>query len=480
MDSVYPFSRKISFSLPSLLGRECWCTLADLACIDAPMGAYLSEPVTEKETSSGSGNGLDWAASSMQGWRQSMEDSHITLTELPGFSDLALFGVFDGHGGREVALFCREYMPDEVCRHLCSAGSASSSTAPCGVSDDTVGALVDPSMQIDSSVMGATLRNSFHALDKMLEQPAYQKTLLGMKNGSAGAQGGEGADGRPKPKIASALQTSIQSELDQAKGKGSLTKQEATRLMMKISLLKRIEEQQTLPEGINDSGTAADGVGCTAVCVLLSKKEVVCANAGDSRAIMCRDGQPVELSHDHKPNDDRERRRIAAAGGTIEETPVGTGKHARINYRINGNLNLSRSIGDLQYKKRADLPQDEQMICSTPDLLTEMRSPQDEFMVIACDGIWDVKSNAQVCDFVRRGLSKKRELGLIIEDLLNDCITANPKETCGLGADNMTCIIVKFKNFDVGEFSPTLESSKDFDTSKQPGCFPFRCLRPGH
>mmetsp|Transcript_13371 Transcript_13371/g.25255 ORF Transcript_13371/g.25255 Transcript_13371/m.25255 type:complete len:446 (-) Transcript_13371:64-1401(-) len=444
------------------------------------MGAYLSEPVTEKETSSGSGNGLEWAASSMQGWRQSMEDSHITMTELPGFSDLALFGVFDGHGGREVALFCREQMPDEVCRHLCrSVGSASSSSAaPSGAGDEVLAAQVDPSRPIDSAVMGATLRHAFHAMDKMLEQPAHQKTLLGMKTGAGGAEG-EAADSRPKPKIASALQTSIQSELDQAKGKGSLTKQEATRLMMKISLLKRIEEQQAMSptEDIDESTTAADGVGCTAVCVLLSQKEVVCANAGDSRAIMCRGGLPVELSHDHKPNDDRERRRIAAAGGTIEETPVGTGKHARVNYRINGNLNLSRSIGDLQYKKRADLPQEEQMICSTPDLLVETRSPQDEFLVVACDGIWDVKSNAQVCDFVKKGLSKKRQLGLIIEDLLNDCITANPKETCGLGADNMTCIIVKFKEFDPGEFNPNLEGSKDGDTPKQPGCFPFRCLR---
>lgn len=443
------------------------------------MGAYLSEPVTEKETTTGSGNGVEWAASSMQGWRQTMEDSHITLPELPGISGIGMFGVFDGHGGQEVAVFCREHMPTEVCR-LLSGGEAEASSSSAAPGDGMGnGSCAVDSSKIDSAFMGSTLRQAFHTMDRMLEQPTYQKALLGMKEKPVGADE-QGIDARPKPKIATTLQSSIQSELDQAKGKGSLTKQEATRLMMKISLLKRIEEQQSTaaPEDIDDCSNAADGVGCTAVCVLLSQREIVCANAGDSRAIICRGGSPVELSHDHKPNDAGERRRIAAAGGTIEETPVGTGKHARTNYRINGNLNLSRSIGDLQYKKRTDLPQEEQMICSTPDLIVQPRTPQDEFMVVACDGVWDVKTNREVCDFVRSGLRRKLELGQIIEELLNDCITPNPKETCGLGADNMTCVVVKFKNIEGSDFTPTLEMpSKDSESNKQPGCFPFRCLR---
>merc|ERR1719203_773643 len=135
----------------------------------------------------------------------------------------------------------------------------------------------------------------------------------------------------------------------QAKEKGALTKEEAMHIMMKMNLLKRLEVQAAEAPPMGPTG-AADSVGCTAVCVLLSETEVLCANAGDSRALLCRAGKAVELSHDHKPNDEPERKRIEAAGGRVEEIPVGT----RMHYRINGNLNLSRAIGDLGFKQQPE------------------------------------------------------------------------------------------------------------------------------
>lgn len=67
-------------------------------------------------------------------------------------------------------------------------------------------------------------------------------------------------------------------------------------------------------------------------------KDLYIANAGDSRSILCNNGKAEELSHDHKPDNPEEKERIEYAGGQI------------INGRINGNLNLSRAIGDLEYK----------------------------------------------------------------------------------------------------------------------------------
>lgn len=422
------------------------------------MGAYLSEPVTAKESSSGYGNRLGYGCSCMQGWRQGMEDAHITLPEL-GESGLALFGVFDGHGGREVALFCRDHVPNEVQRRLGISGGSCSSTSP-------------PPLDTSTHVLGDTLRGTFHAIDTMLEQPEHQEEVLGHR-------GQKGDAGSAMQTAHGVLQASVQAELNQAKEKGALSREEVMQLMLKMNALKRLESQQT--ETVL-RGLAADAVGCTAVCVLVSPTHYVCANAGDSRAVLCRAGRPVELSHDHKPNDECERRRIYAAGGTVQESQVGQGAHARTNYRVNGNLNLSRSIGDLQYKKRTDLPQDEQVICSTPDIVVEPRRPEDEFLVVACDGVWDVKTNEQVCEFVRGQLGAGRALSDLVEDLLNDCLAADPKATCGLGGDNMTCIVVKVNEDAVGELddlSPALDVQKqDSETVKPPaGCFPFRCLR---
>lgn len=67
-----------------------------------------------------------------------------------------------------------------------------------------------------------------------------------------------------------------------------------------------------------------------------------CVEAEAARARACRAGQAVALSTDHKPNQERERRRIMNAGGFV------TDMHGQ--HRVNGNLNLSRAIGDLKYK----------------------------------------------------------------------------------------------------------------------------------
>ena len=67
-------------------------------------------------------------------------------------------------------------------------------------------------------------------------------------------------------------------------------------------------------------------------------KKMYVANAGDSRCVLCRKGKAVALSIDHKPDNEGEKKRIEKAGSTITEG------------RVDGNLNLSRSLGDLKYK----------------------------------------------------------------------------------------------------------------------------------
>ncbi|CAE7565153.1 unnamed protein product [Symbiodinium natans] len=321
----------------------------------------------------------------MQGWRTSMEDAHIAVSGLGEELDgLSLFGVFDGHGGAEVAAFCKQYLPDEVRRQLRKR-------------------LADGA-RLSGDVLGEALISSFHAMDEMLRSPEHERQLLALKQaarpsakGIGGASSSSGSsdsgsssgsdseaeekdDGKKPRGVLSLLSNSIQSTLAQARDKGSLSREEAKQVMMKMALLRRLESKAP---SLSADPAAADNVGCTAVCVLLSDTEIVCANAGDSRAVLCREGQAVELSQDHKPNEARERERIEAAGGRIEEIPVG----ARVHYRVNGNLNLSRSIGDLEYKKQPTMGHERQMICSTPDIVKMPLSKEDDFIVIACDGV---------------------------------------------------------------------------------------------
>jgi len=88
-----------------------------------------------------------------------------------------------------------------------------------------------------------------------------------------------------------------------------------------------------------------EGKGCTANVLMVLNNMLICANAGDSRCVLGEGGRAVPLSIDHKPNQKRERDRIYKAGSTIN-----------VEGRIDGNLNLSRAIGDIAHKKNPKLP----------------------------------------------------------------------------------------------------------------------------
>ena len=76
---------------------------------------------------------------------------------------------------------------------------------------------------------------------------------------------------------------------------------------------------------------------------------------GDSRAVVCTlKGEAKELSRDHKPDDKLEKARILKAGGAVDDG------------RINGNLNLSRALGDFEYKASKNLPVEEQIVTANP------------------------------------------------------------------------------------------------------------------
>lgn len=90
--------------------------------------------------------------------------------------------------------------------------------------------------------------------------------------------------------------------------------------------------------------------GSTAVAVLIKENNLYCANAGDSRAIACINGKVEVLSLDHKPNNESELKRIRAGGGWVEYN------------RVNGNLALSRALGDFVFKRNSKKKAEEQIV----------------------------------------------------------------------------------------------------------------------
>ena len=278
-------------------------------------------------------------------------------------------------------------------------------------------------------------------MDDLLRDPSSKEELLSYR--PVPATSSESSGNGQNSRALSLLQGSIQNDLQELREKkGQVSRDEATQVMMKMMFLRRLEQQVgSAEETQNSDSNIADTAGCTAITVLITPTEFYIANAGDSRAVLCRGGVAVPLSEDHKPNDPRESERIMKAGGTVEESQGG----ARTHYRVNGNLNLSRAIGDLEYKKNVDLQPHEQMITSTPDILWMERSPDDEFIILGCDGVWDVLSNDDCVHFVRTRLADGKALKDICEEIADECLSPDPKATQGIGADNITCIIVDIR-----------------------------------
>lgn len=138
-----------------------------------------------------------------------------------------------------------------------------------------------------------------------------------------------------------------------------------------------------------------DQSGATCTSVLVGPSQIVLVNIGDSRIVMCRGGRPIVCTKDHKPGDEKELSRIQMAGGRV------------INQRVDGGLALSRAFGDFEYKMRSDLLQTQQKVTAEPDSIYIRRSPAtDDFLVVACDGLWDVMSNEQACSIVYGFLKK--------------------------------------------------------------------------
>lgn len=101
-----------------------------------------------------------------------------------------------------------------------------------------------------------------------------------------------------------------------------------------------------------ESSFGKDTSGCTSVTCIITPRYIVCANAGDSRCVMGTNSTAKALSDDHKPYNDIEQKRIEAAGGFVQWN------------RVDGDLAVSRALGDFSYKNRPDLPPKEQKVCS--------------------------------------------------------------------------------------------------------------------
>ncbi|KAG6900554.1 hypothetical protein C0993_009131 [Termitomyces sp. T159_Od127] len=138
------------------------------------------------------------------------------------------------------------------------------------------------------------------------------------------------------------------------------------------------------------------------------------ANAGDARAVLCRAGRAVRLSYDHKGSDKQEAKRITDAGGFV------------MSGRVNGVLAVTRSLGDSSMKE---------FVVGSPYTTETELCDEDEFLVLACDGLWDVTNDQSAIDLVREIPDPQAASAKLLKYALAHHTS-----------DNVTVLVVRFKH----------------------------------
>ncbi|KAG6415749.1 hypothetical protein SASPL_123164 [Salvia splendens] len=361
------------------------------------MGIYLSTPKTGKASEDGENERLRYGLSSMQGWRATMEDAHAAFTNLD--DSTSFFGVYDGHGGNEVSKFCAKFLHQQVLNdEAYAAGDLENSVRKAFLSFSALSGR--PKENIDVPITVQIIVKLTSLYHHILLWCRMDEMMCGRKG---------------------------QKELE-------LLRCKVDQSTSNVENLQKTVEENGKDVLSSDDGTPSDysgpSSGSTACIAIIQNNQLLVANAGDSRCVMSRKGKAFELSKDHKPDHTIEKKRILDAGGYVQYG------------RVNGSLNLSRAIGDMELKQNRSLPAEKQIVTANPDIVKVELTEDDEFLIVACDGIWDCMSSEQAVDYVKQQLNSEKKLSVVCERVFDRCLAPSS----GLeGCDNMTMIVVQFK-----------------------------------
>ena len=243
-----------------------------------------------------------------------MEDAHMICLDLGPNKDTNLFGIFDGHGGCEVALFVGHHFAEEFIKN---------------------------ENYLNNDIKTA-LESNYLKMDEMMLSESGRQELI--------------------------------SECKKSKEENAKLRENTKN--SQIEMLREVIDPKEQPDAKISMFT-----GTTACILCIKEKKLFFANAGDSRVVMCKNGNAEAKSIDHKPELQSEKDRIYKAEGWISDG------------RVMGNINLTRGFGDLEYKKNKNLKAEEQIVTANPEIQIVDFTKDVDFVIIGCDGIWDCLKN---------------------------------------------------------------------------------------
>ena len=213
------------------------------------------------------------------------------------------------------------------------------------------------------------------------------------------------------------------------------------------------EEKFKIEQALKENGELNDSSGSCGIMAMIQGNKCIIANVGDSRLVLFKKGKVFFATEDHKPNTETEKRRIKLAGGEIYQTitlfPLRqNGKEIEPPWRVlPGRLSVSRTFGDIEAKetKFGGIPG---VVLALPDITEIELDNEFNFMVIGCDGIFDVLSNEEILECIKIVLKEKNVKEIKEDDvheLCGDFAAMIVKSAIAKdSSDNVSCIVVSF------------------------------------
>lgn len=338
-----------------------------------------------------------------KGTRRTMEDAHSFVVDFDSIRGQGFFAVFDGHAGKHAAEWCGSHFHEALLNSIHTS----------------------PDLSIPD-----ILNEAFHTVDEALSKMCEEsegKIHSGCTAVTAFLRV-EDLDGQQSflqnsspitdsPEVDSPVESGAESA-GNASGDDSAPRDRKEKKSSKSRIKQAL---QTFSSGKLSPKTPRSSSPKTPhppvkvhVPPPNTRRVLYCANAGDARGVLCRAGKAVRLTYDHKGSDKQEAKRITDAGGFV------------MSGRVNGVLAVTRALGDSSMKE---------FVVGAPYTTETELCEEDEYLIMACDGLWDVISDQGAVDLIHEVEDAQYASQKLLKYALSHHTT-----------DNVTVMVVRFKH----------------------------------
>ncbi|TFK53612.1 protein serine/threonine phosphatase 2C [Heliocybe sulcata] len=336
------------------------------------------------------------------GPRRFMEDAHSFVIDYAGVRGQGFFAVFDGHAGKDAAEWCGHHFHEHLLDTLCGAPKApipdvlNATFHRVDMNLSKMAEDSDGKMHSGCTAVTAFLRiEDENGKQSFLEHDPLTKVESPTSAVSEEADsGGESSKGKANGKG-----SKLRNALKNLSGSSLLPGSRSSPSPSRSPRSSTDQSPPTRQAGVQNPPANA-------------RRVLYCANAGDARGVLCRAGKAVRLTYDHKGSDKQEAKRITDAGGFM------------MSGRVNGVLAVTRSLGDSSMKE---------FVVGSPYTTETELCEDDEFLILACDGLWDVIDDQSAVDLIR-DVQDAQEAS---QKLLDYALART--------SDNVTVLLIKFK-----------------------------------